>query len=60
MGKTVNFSVSAQHMKETVTLQKLGIDEDMSEIAIKKAVEVFLRDWVWNNVSFSYVIKEED
>ena len=60
MGKTVDFSVSAQHMNETVTLQKLDIDENMSDIAIKKAVEEFLRYWVWNNVSFSYVINEED
>lgn len=57
MGKTVTISVSTKYVKETVTLQELGIDENMDDKAIKKAVEEYFRDWLWNNVSFSYIIK---
>ncbi|PZX05762.1 hypothetical protein C7437_102226 [Psychrobacillus insolitus] len=57
MGKTVTISVSTKYVKETVTLQELGIDENMDDKAIKKTVEEYFRDWLWNNVSFSYIIK---
>ena len=57
MGKTVTISVSTKYFKETVTLQELGIDENMDDKAIKKAVEEYFRDWLWNNASFSYIIK---
>ncbi|MFB7159697.1 MULTISPECIES: hypothetical protein [unclassified Lysinibacillus] len=59
MSKTVTFSVSTKQVKEAVTLQELGIDEEMDDKAIKKAVEEFFRDWLWNNVSFSYIIDED-
>ena len=36
MGKTVTISVSTKYVKETVTLQELGIDENMDDKAIKK------------------------
>ena len=57
MGKTVTISVSTKYVKETVTLQELGIDENMDDKTIKKTVEEYFRDWLWNNVSFSYIIK---
>lgn len=59
MTKTVTFSVSAKNMKETIALKDLGIDEKRSEIEIKQAVDAYFKEWVWNNVSFSYVIEEE-
>ncbi|MGY3715790.1 hypothetical protein ACWE42_09730 [Sutcliffiella cohnii] len=46
-------------MKETIALKDLGIDEKRSEIEIKQAVDAYFKEWVWNNVSFSYVIEEE-
>ena len=59
MSKTVTFSVTTKYVKETVTLQELGIDEDMDDKEMKSAVEDFFRDWLWNNVSFSYIIDED-
>lgn len=59
MNKTVTFSVTTKYVKETVNLQELGIDEDMDDKEMKRAVEGFFRDWLWNNVSFSYIIDED-
>ncbi|MGY3186180.1 hypothetical protein [Lysinibacillus sp. TE18511] len=59
MSKTVTFSVTTKYVKETVNLQELGIDEDMDDKEMKRAVEDFFRDWLWNNVSFSYIIHED-
>lgn len=59
MNKTVTFSVSAKNMEETISLKELGIDENRSETEIIQAVEAYFKEWVWNNVSFSYVIDEE-
>ncbi|MGE7944801.1 hypothetical protein ACQKNB_22330 [Lysinibacillus xylanilyticus] len=59
MSKTVTFSVTTKYVKETVDLQELGIDEDLDDKEIKRAVEDFFRDWLWNNVSFSYIIDED-
>jgi len=55
MSKTVTFSVTTKYVKETVSLQELGIDYK----EMKRAVEDFFRDWLWNNVSFSYIIHED-
>lgn len=59
MGKAVTFSFSTKYVKETFNLQDIGIDENMDEEATKKAIEGFFRDWVWRNVSFSYIIEEK-
>ncbi|AST91221.1 hypothetical protein BC6307_07980 [Sutcliffiella cohnii] len=59
MTKTVTFSVSTMNLKETIALKELGIDEKRSEIEIKQAVDAYFKEWVWNKVSFSYVIEEE-
>lgn len=59
MSKTVTFSVTTKSVKEVVTLQELGIDDDMDDKEMKRAVEDFFRDWLWNNVSFSYIIHED-
>lgn len=60
MGKTVTFSVSTKYegstVVEKVTFEELDIDEDMDDKAIKKAVDERFRDWIWNNISFSYCI----
>ncbi|MGE7950875.1 hypothetical protein [Lysinibacillus xylanilyticus] len=37
----------------------MGIDEDMDDKEMKRVVEDFFRDWLWNNVSFSYIIHED-
>ncbi|MGA3599032.1 hypothetical protein [Lysinibacillus agricola] len=59
MSKTVTFSVTTKYVKEAVTLQELGIDENLDDKEMKRAVEDFFRDWLWNNVSFSYIIDED-
>jgi hypothetical protein len=59
MSKTVTFSVTTKYVKETVNLQELGIGEDMDDKEMKRAIEDFFRDWLWNNVSFSYIIDED-
>ncbi|WP_342598089.1 hypothetical protein MHB48_10750 [Psychrobacillus sp. FSL H8-0483] len=67
MGKTVNFSFSSTNYegieaKETFTLEKLGIDEDMDDKALIIEIERIFHAWVWNklNISYSIVIDEEN
>ena len=43
MGKTVTISVSTKYVKETVTLQELGIDENMDDKTIKNSRRIFPR-----------------
>ncbi|MEG0258397.1 MAG: hypothetical protein RR595_03340 [Lysinibacillus sp.] len=59
MSKTVTFSVTTKYIKEEIALQQLGIDENMDDKEMKEAVEEFFKDWLWNNVSFSYMIEED-
>ena len=65
MGKTVTFSFSTKYegsrVKETFTFEKLGIDEDMDDKAVKKLIEEFFQAWVWDklNISYSIVIGED-
>ncbi|MEK4093587.1 MULTISPECIES: hypothetical protein [unclassified Viridibacillus] len=56
MSKTVTSSVTIKYDKEEVTLQELSIDKNMNDKAMKKAVEEFFRDWLWNN---AYMIDED-
>jgi hypothetical protein len=65
MGKTVTFSFNTKYEgsseKETFTFEKLGIDEDMDDKAVKKVIDEFFQAWVWNklNISYSIVIDED-
>ncbi|GKU84129.1 hypothetical protein [Niallia sp. NCCP-28] len=65
MGKIITFSVDTKYEDsretETFTFEKLGIDEDMDNTELKKAIDEIFQAWVWDklNISFSIVIDEE-
>lgn len=66
MGKTVTFSFSSTEYEgteatETFTFEKLGIDKDMDEKALKKVIDEIFQAWVWDklNISYSIVIDED-
>lgn len=66
MSKTVTFAFSStEHedieAKETFTFEKLGIEEDMDDKALKRVIDDIFRAWVWDklNISHSIVINED-
>ncbi|MDQ0227819.1 hypothetical protein [Metabacillus niabensis] len=59
MGKAVTSSFSTKYVNETFNLKDIEFDENMGEEVLQKAVEEFFHDWVWRNVSFSYIIEEK-
>lgn len=67
MGKTVTFSFSSTKYEgteatETFTFEKLNIDEDMDDEALKKVIDEIFQAWVWDklNISYSIVITEKN
>jgi len=66
MDKTVTFSFSSTKYEgteatETFTFEKLGINEDMDDEALKKAIDEVFQAWVWDklNISYSIVLNED-
>lgn len=65
MDKTVTFSFSSTIYEgtkatETFTFEKLGINEDMDDAALKMKIDEVFQAWVWDklNISYSIVINE--
>ncbi|WHY75311.1 hypothetical protein QNH20_14265 [Neobacillus sp. WH10] len=65
MGKKVTFSFRTKYEglseKETFTFEKLGLDEEMDEKAVKERIDEVFQSWVWDklNISYSIVINED-
>ncbi|MGG3892061.1 DUF7167 family protein [Metabacillus fastidiosus] len=65
MSKTVTFSINTKYedseITEKFTFEQLGIDKDMDDKAVKKAIDEIFEAWVWNklNISYSIVIDED-
>lgn len=67
MEKAVTFSFSSTNYEgtkatETFTFEKLGIDEDMDDKALKIEIDRLFHAWVWDklNISYSIIINEEN
>lgn len=62
MGKTVTFSFSTKQedstVVETFTFEEIGIDGIADEEDRNKRVDAIFREWVWSNISYSYIIEE--
>ncbi|MCG7345487.1 hypothetical protein MHZ92_15220 [Sporosarcina sp. ACRSL] len=61
MVKTVTFSFSSAEYEgteatETFTFEKLGIDENMDEKALRKEMERLFEVWVWHKLNISYSV----
>lgn len=61
MDKTVTFSFSSAKYEgteatETFTFEKLGIDENMDEKALKIEIDKIFQAWVWDKLNISYSI----
>ncbi|MFE8697561.1 hypothetical protein ACFYKT_14555 [Cytobacillus sp. FJAT-53684] len=61
MGKTVTFSFRSTNFEgveatETFTFEKLSIDEDLDDIALKKVIDEIFHAWVWDKLNISYSI----
>lgn len=54
-------SIQGVEATETFTFEKLGIDEDIDDKALKKVIDEFFQAWVWDklNISHSIVIEED-
>ncbi|WP_368657096.1 hypothetical protein AB3Z07_13835 [Metabacillus halosaccharovorans] len=63
MGKTVTFLVSTNSegstLKETFSFGELGIEDDIDDNDEKKIIDACFKDWVWNNISYSYIIEKD-
>ncbi|MED4531611.1 hypothetical protein [Metabacillus fastidiosus] len=65
MSKTVTFSINTKYenseITEKFTFEQLGIDKDMDDKAVKKAIDEIFETWVWDklNISYSIVIDED-
>lgn len=66
-GKNVTFSFSSKkyegaEAKETFSFEKLGIDEDIDDKALKIVLDKIFESWVWDklNISYSIVTNEEN
>ncbi len=64
MYKTITFAVDTKYkdpIQETFTFEQLGIDEQLSDIEMKKQIDFIFKNWVSNrlNISYSIVIETE-
>ncbi|MEC2076325.1 hypothetical protein [Metabacillus fastidiosus] len=57
MSKTVTFSINTKYEDSEITekfnFQQLGIDEDMDDKAVKKAIDEIFEAWVWDKLNIS-------
>lgn len=67
MDKTVTFSFSSTTFEgteatETFTFEKLGLDENMDEKALKIELDKIFQAWLWDklNISYSIIIEASD
>lgn len=61
MGKTVTFSFNSAKYEgtkatETFSFEKLGIDEDIDDKALKNVIDEIFQAWVWNKLNIAYSI----
>ncbi|MEA0562506.1 hypothetical protein AB1J28_11195 [Lysinibacillus irui] len=64
MYKTITFAVDTKYndpIQETFTFEQLGIDEQLSDIEMKKQIDFIFKNWVSDrlNISHSIVIETE-
>ncbi|MEA0553231.1 hypothetical protein U1P98_22180 [Lysinibacillus irui] len=64
MYKTITFAVDTKYndpIQETFTFEQLGIDEQLSDIEMKKQIDYIFKNWVSDrlNISHSIVIETE-
>lgn len=64
MHKTITFAVDTKYedpFQETFTFEQLGIEEQLSDIEMKKQIDFIFKNWVCHrlNISYSIVIETE-